>query len=129
MFITISIFIEATGTTNEIREQIIPITVFLIASIIFLSMNIIIHFYNSYDVSVNTKEVSYYKVISINNEDGVRITTEREALSCIITYEFDKLLVIFEKSDVVDKFDKGCDEIGRDMIEAKRLKYLKELNR
>jgi len=128
LIIAAVLFADASNTSSGILGEIIPIGTMIAAAIAFLSMYLCIEYFGKYDVSVYAREKGWHEEISKVTENGVRTTTEHKKFQCIVTYDFDKPMVFFDKTDIDITYDSACSEVDSDKLEAKRLKYLGELN-
>lgn len=122
------VFVDAVSNGSKgFKSELIPFTLLMFFCCAFLFLYIEIH-KTEYTIFVTTKDNTFHEDISETIVDGVKTSIVKISHECIIRYEFDRELILGDKSDLKHTVDSKCSELDREFINDQVDEYKSELN-
>ena len=129
LFVVIAFIIlaDATNSSGGVKSEFLPFTVFVFlgCAMAFLFLKI---YETEYTIFTYVKDSSYHKKVSEITKNHVRTTIAKIEHECIITYVFDRELIVGDAHDIKQTVSGKCVDIDKEFISDQIDEYRRELN-
>ena len=129
LFVVIAFIIlaDASNSSGGVKSELLPFTVFVFlgCAMAFLYLKV---YETEYTIFAHMKEKSYHEKVSEITKNHVRTTIAKIKHECIITYRFDRELILGDKGDIKQTVSGRCVDLDQEFINDQTDEYRRELN-